>query len=55
MELHFVTDDKIAETSSKGNQENGMIMILTVGISWISSDMKPSANVLYQQCLNTAT
>ena len=21
MELHFVTDDKIAETSSKGNQE----------------------------------
>ena len=37
MTVKVVTKEKIAETSSKGNQENGTIKKRTDGISLISS------------------
>lgn len=40
MSIHFVTDEKIAETSSKGNQENGLTRLQISGTSLTSSDMR---------------
>ena len=40
MTVKLVTKEKIAETSSKGNQENGTIKKRTDGTNLTSSDMK---------------
>ena len=40
MTIRLVSDEKIAETSSKGNQEDDGMMPPTAGISWINSGMR---------------
>lgn len=38
--IKLYTGDVVAATSSKGNQENGMMRRQTVGISWIAPVLK---------------